>query len=191
MDITDLHRRTVEGFVATLARVGDRWDAPTPCPQWKVRELVNHVVGEDLWTVPLMSGATVEEVGGRFDGDVLGRDPVGTARAAADAAVIATASGVVAGQTVHLSFGDTPAEEYAYQLAADHLVHGWDLAMALRTEPPLDDDLVEALAEWFAGREALYRSAGVIADRPADATSTCPQDDLLLAFGRHPAWSAP
>ncbi|HEV7758789.1 MAG TPA: TIGR03086 family metal-binding protein [Acidimicrobiales bacterium] len=190
MDITDLHRRTVEGFVATLAAVGDRWDAPTPCPQWNVRSLVNHVVGEDLWTVPMMGGATIADIGDRFDGDVLGDDPLATGRGAAEAAIIATASGVVAGQMVHLSFGDTPAEEYAYQLAADHLVHGWDLAMAVRSDPQLDDDLVEALADWFAEREELYRSSGAIADRPTSATSTCPADDLLLAFGRHPAWSA-
>ena len=50
--------------------------------------------------------------------------------------------------------------------------------------------LVEALAEWFAEREELYRASGAIGERPANATSTCPQDDLLLAFGRHPAWSA-
>jgi hypothetical protein len=139
----------------------------------------------------MMEGATIAEVGDRYDGDVLGDDPVKAGRAAAEAAVAATAAGVAAGRTVHLSFGDTPADEYAYQLAADHLVHGWDLAMALRVPPPLDDDLVEALAEWFAEREELYRAAGAIGDRPSDAASTCPQDDLLLAFGRHPAWAAP
>jgi uncharacterized protein (TIGR03086 family) len=190
MDITDLHRRTVEGFVATLAQAGDRWDAPTPCPQWNVRALVNHVVGEDLWTVALMEGATIEEVGGRFDGDVLGHDPLATARGAADAATIAAGSGLIAGRTVHLSFGDTPAEEYAYQLAADHLVHGWDLAAAVGGDRQFDPELVEALASWYVDREDLFRAAGAIGERPADVTPSGPQDHLLVAFGRRPDWKA-
>jgi uncharacterized protein (TIGR03086 family) len=190
MDVIDLHRRTVAEFVSRLDSVGDQWAAPTPCPDWDVRALVNHIVGEDLWTVPLMEGATIEEVGDRFDGDLLGDDPVAAARGAAEAATIATGSGVVAGRTVHLSFGDTPAEEYAYQLAADHLIHGWDLAAAVGGDREFDPELVEALASWFTEREELFRAAGAIADRPAEVAPSGPQDRLLVAFGRRPDWKS-
>jgi uncharacterized protein (TIGR03086 family) len=190
MDVIDLHRRTVAEFVSRLDTVGDQWAAPTPCSDWDVRALVNHVVGEDLWTVPLMNGATIEEVGDRFEGDTLGDDPIGAAKAAADAATIAAASGLVARRVVHLSFGDTPAEEYAYQLAADHLIHGWDLSAAVGGDRRLDPELVEALAPWFAEREDAYRSAGAIAGRPKGVTPSGPEADLLLAFGRDPGWKA-
>jgi uncharacterized protein (TIGR03086 family) len=189
MDAANLHSRSVEEFLSRLETVGDRWSAPTPCSEWDVRALVNHVVAEDLWTAPLMTGATIEEVGDRFEGDVLGGDPIVTARAAADAAVTATASAVVAGRTVHLSFGETPAEEYAYQLAADHVIHGWDLAAATGGDRRFDPELVEALATWFVEREELFRSSGAIAERPADEGSTDPQDRLLEAFGRRPRWA--
>jgi uncharacterized protein (TIGR03086 family) len=181
MDEIDLHRRTVAEFVKRLEGVGGQWDAPTPCRDWDVRALVNHVVYEDVWTVPMMEGATVADVGNRFEGDLLGDDPVAAGRAAADAATIAAASGLVAGRTVHLSFGDTPAAEYVYQLAADHLIHGWDLAAATGGDRRFDPELVDALAIWFAEREAAYRTAG---DAPDD-----PQDRLIMAFGRHPDWS--
>lgn len=190
MDVIDLHRRTVAEFVSRLDAVGDQWAAPTPCPAWDVRALVNHVVGEDLWTVPLMDGATMEEVGDRFEGDVLGADPVATARSAAEAATGAAARAVAAGRAVHLSFGDTPAQEYAYQLAADHLVHGWDLAAATGGDRVFDPELVAALAAWFAEREDLYRAGGVIAERPTGAPVSSPQDGLLVAFGRDPGWKA-
>jgi uncharacterized protein (TIGR03086 family) len=195
MHVTDLHRRSVEGFMARLDALegldGDAWAAPTPCEQWDVRALVNHVVNEDLWTVPLMDGATLEEVGDRFDGDLLGDDPVAMARAACDTAIMAAASGIVAGQTVHLSFGDTPADEYAYQLAADHIIHGWDLAAATAGDRTIDPELVEALAAWFSEREELYRATGAIGDRPSvDASDPAdPQARLLIAFGRDPSWA--
>jgi uncharacterized protein (TIGR03086 family) len=195
MHVTDLHRRSVEGFVARLdalePRDGEIWSAPTPCEEWDVRALVNHIVNEDLWTVPLMEGATIDEVGDRFDGDLLGDAPIAMARAACDTAIVAAASGVVAGQTVHLSFGDTPAEEYAHQLAADHVIHGWDLAAATGGDRTIDPELVEALSAWFVEREDLYRSAGVIAGRPdvTDPGPADPQARLLVAFGRDPSWA--
>ena len=105
-----------------------------------MRDLANHVTNENLWTVPLMEGATIEEVGDRFDGDVLGEDPIGSALTAARAAITSVAAQLPQGGTVQLSFGETPKEEYAMQLAADNLIHGWDMAAATggdtRMEPP-------------------------------------------------------
>jgi uncharacterized protein (TIGR03086 family) len=190
MHVIDLHRRTVDEFAVRLDAIAEgQWHHPTPCADWDVRALVNHVVGEDLWTVPLMGGATIAEVGDRFDGDLLGDDPGMIARAACDAAVPAVASGVVAGRTVHMSFGDAPADEYAHQLAADHLVHAWDLAAAVGAERRLDPELVDACAAWFADREELYRRAGVIGERPIGDVPDDPQDRLLVSFGRDPGWS--
>ena len=40
-----------------------------------MRDLVNHVVGEDRWTVPLVEGRTIADVGSSLDGDLLGDDP--------------------------------------------------------------------------------------------------------------------
>jgi uncharacterized protein (TIGR03086 family) len=193
MHVTDLHRRSVEGFAARVDALDglapERWAAPTPCADWNVRALLNHIVYEDLWTVPLMEGATIEEVGSRYDGDLLGDDPLAAARAACDMAVTATASGIVAGRTVHLSFGDVPAEEYAHQLAADHMIHGWDLAVATGGDTSMDPDMVEALASWFADNEAAYRDSGAIAERPAaDGTPGDAWAELLRAFGRDPGW---
>ena len=76
MELADLHRRSVESWRSRLDAVDDsQWTLPTPCTEWDVRALVNHVIGEELWTVPLVDGATIEEVGDRFDGDLLGDDP--------------------------------------------------------------------------------------------------------------------
>lgn len=191
MDVTELHRRTVAEFTSRLGQIGDRWDASTPCSDWNVRDLVNHVVGEDLWTVPLMGGRTVDDVGDRYDGDVLGDEPVVTGRTAAQAAMDATAEAVTAGRTVHLSFGDFPAAEYAYQLAADHLIHAWDLAAGIGAERRLESELVEAVAEWFTRWEDAYRQAGAIGEPPRADVPSDPQGRLLHTMGRNPDWGRP
>ncbi len=182
--VVSLHRRTVEVFVDRVEAIGDeQWEAPTPCSEWDVRALVNHVVGEDRWTAPLLGGATIAEVGDRYDGDLLGAEPVEAARDAAAEAVAAVGHHLPAGGTVHLSYGDEDMEEYVRQLAADHLIHAWDVASATGGDTTLDPELVEEVATWFAGREELYRGAGVTGPQ-VDVTTDDPAVKLLAAFGR-------
>ena len=187
MDAWTLHRRAVEEWLHRAAAVDDgQWQRPTPCADWDVRALVNHVVGEELWTRPLVEGSTVEEVGDRFDGDVLGDEPQDVvARAAADAAAAMDERGPRGG-LVHLSFGETPIDEYAMQLTADHLVHGWDLAAATGQDRALDADLVDAVGTWFQGMEELYRGAGAVGPRVGAGGDA--QTELLAAFGRDASW---
>ena len=190
MDLMAAYRRSLVEFTERVRLVRpEQWSAATPCADWNVRELVNHVVGEDRWTAPMFAGATIAEVGDRFDGDLLGADPAGSAADAAKEAEAAIAEPGALDRVVHLSFGDTPAREYVAQLLADHLIHAWDLAAAIGADPGLDADAVHHCAGWFADREELYRRAGAIGprvDMPPDAGE---QDRLLAAFGRDPAWS--
>lgn len=189
MDLHTLYHRTVESWAERVNGVAaDQWDRPTPCREWTVRDLTNHVVGEDLWTAPLVQGSTIEDVGDRFDGDLLGDDPVSTALAAAAEATRSVAEAISRDEPVHLSYGEETLAEYVHQLAADHLVHGWDLAVATGGDPRLDPGLVAEVAAWFADREDLYRQAGVIGS-PVGAGGDA-QADLLAAFGRDPGWGA-
>jgi uncharacterized protein (TIGR03086 family) len=192
MNSAELHRRAVAEFAARLDALGASgpksatWTQATPCADWDVRALVNHITYEDRWTTPILDGKTVAEVGDAFDGDLLGDDPIG-AFAAASAEATGTSSRVPLDRTVHLSFGDVPAGEYLYQLAADHLVHGWDLAAATGGDRHFDEEVVAAAADWFTERESLYRQSGSIGAR-VPVSSADPQDRLMAAFGRDPAW---
>jgi uncharacterized protein (TIGR03086 family) len=190
MDLQTLYERTLESWTDRVQAVGpERWDSSTPCSDWDVRALVNHVAGEDLWTEELVRGATIEEVGGRLDGDLLGSDPREAALDAAARASRAVAETLPGHGKVHLSYGDEDIDEYVAQLAADHLIHGWDLAAATGGETDLDPELVSEVAAWFAEREELYRSGGAVGPR-LESTSD-PQSQLLAAFGRDAGWAAP
>lgn len=190
MDVVELHERTVSGFVEQVDRAdGAGWGDPTPCAGWSVRDLVNHLVAEDRWTRPLLEGRTIDEVGSALDGDLLGDDPRAAVHAAADEAVGAVQALLHDGAKVQLSYGEESAEEYVRQLAADHLVHAWDLAAATGTDYDPDPALVAEVAGWFVEREALYRAAGIISARPP-AGAGGELGDLLVAMGRDPAWGA-
>jgi uncharacterized protein (TIGR03086 family) len=190
MDVVELHRRASNEFVRQVAAVrAEQWGDPTPCSDWDVRTLVNHVVGEERWTVPLMAGRTIADVGDSLEGDLLGDDPADAAAEAARAAQEAVIEPVLTGATVQLSYGEEQAAEYVYQLTADHLIHGWDLAVAIGSEPELDPAVVDGVAAWFKDREELYRGGGAIGDRVD--TDDGPEAALLGAFGRDPGWTRP
>jgi uncharacterized protein (TIGR03086 family) len=180
-----LYQRALDVFDTRIRAVRpDQWSEPTPCAGWNVRQLVNHVVAEDLWAPSLLAGKTIAEVGDAFDGDQLGADPVAAWTTAAAAARAAAAEPGAESRTVHLSYGAERAAEYLMQLFADHLIHGWDLAIAVGADTALPADLVEACGFWFAQREAGYRAAGAIAERVPVAAGADRQTRLLAAFGR-------
>ena len=82
-DLVALFTRSMERFVDRVSQVdAGQWSMPTPCTEWDVRALVNHVTYEQLWAPHLLAGETVEQVGDRYDGDVLGAEPLATTRTA-------------------------------------------------------------------------------------------------------------
>ena len=144
---------------------------------------MNHVVGEDRWIPPLLAGQTIADVGNSLDGDLLGDDPT-QAWSTAWAAALAAADATEPDRIVQLSFGPTPTAEYLWQIAADHLIHGWDLAVAIGADRTLDEQSVAAVHDWFVDREEMYRAGGVIGDRPPVAADASAQTRLLAMFGR-------
>jgi uncharacterized protein (TIGR03086 family) len=185
MNISAMFRGAVEEFDARVRQIGThQWQAVTPDEDWSVRDLVNHIVGEDLWAPPLLAGSTIAEVGDRFDGDVLGAEPQAAWAAASAEAVRAVEQDGAMNRIVHLSFGDFPGREYTLQLSADHLIHAWDLARAIGADERLDARLVASCATWFDAVEDAYRSAGAIAARPPVPGDADAQTILLARFGR-------
>lgn len=185
IEVRGLYRRAQDAFGARVHGVADDgWAAATPCTDWDVQSLVNHVLSEVRWAVPLLAGRTIAEVGDRFDGDLLGDDPAGRWDDAAREALAAVDDEGAMERIVHLSFGDFPGRDYAMQLYADLLIHGWDLSVATRQDTRLDPELVNACAVWFAGVADGYRQAGAVGPRLDVPNDADPQERLLAAFGR-------
>jgi uncharacterized protein (TIGR03086 family) len=151
VSVASLHERSVEAFSERVRAIqpGSEWDLPTPCTEWSVRDLVNHVAYGDLWVRPLLEGKTLEEVGDRFEGDVLGDDPVAGYERAAEDALAAVSQADLAVGKVHTSGGVIDASEYVSQRTMDNLIHAWDVARAIGASEDFDLGLVTFVLEMF------------------------------------------
>ena len=77
MDISALHRQALDAARPVVAGIRpDQLDLPTPDAEWDVRALLNHVVAGNWWAAELAAGKSIEDVGDRLDGDLVGADPL-------------------------------------------------------------------------------------------------------------------
>lgn len=186
-DVVELYRRSLDEFGRRVHAVRpDQWGCPTPCEKWEVRNLISHLVTEQLWVPSLVTeGMTVAEVGGALDGDPLGADPVAAWDSAAAAALAAFAAPGALERTVHLSYGDRPAVEYAREMIFDLVVHSWDLARGIEGDETIAADLVDAV---YSGLDpdADLSDTGMY-DPPVPVAADADEQTRLIALtGRKP-----
>ena len=162
-DIAELHAQALDATGRIVAGIPPgRWHAGTPCQGWDVRALLNHVVSGNLWAAELAAGATIEGVGDRLDGDVLGPDPARSYDASAAAAAAAFRGPGALDASCAVSYGPVPGSVYAGHRFLDVFIHGWDLAAATGQDTTLDSGLMEACREVIEPQLELFRQAGAI-----------------------------
>ena len=183
--VADWHTRALDATGRVVAAIpADRWLARTPCPEWDVRGLVSHLVSGNLWAAELGAGATIEQVGDRLDGDVLGAGPAAAYATSARAASDAFHRPGALDAPCAVSYGPVPGSVYAGHRLIDVLIHGWDLATATGQDAALDDDLVEACRQVAEPQIAMLRASGAFTEgRPAPPDGSA-QTRLLATLGR-------
>ena len=186
-DVAELHRRASHWFGTLVHQIGiDQWHLPTPCADWDVRALVNHVTGEALWTPPLMARQTIEDVGDRFDGDVLGADPTAAYDESAGAASEAFHAPGAMEAPCAVSYGPVPGEVYLGHRFVDVVVHGWDVAKATGQDTTLDPELVEACWTVIEPQKDLLLGSGAFGTNHEPEPGADRQTALLELLGRTP-----
>jgi uncharacterized protein (TIGR03086 family) len=184
-DIAQLHRRALDATGRTVAGIrSDQWSDVTPDPDWDVKALLNHVVAGNLWAGELVSGRTIDEVGDRLDGDVLGDDPTSAYDASAKVAADAFEAPGALDAPCAVSYGPVPGSVYAGHRFVDVLVHGWDLATATGQDPTLQPDLALACLEVVEPQAEMLRASGMFGPLVKTAADADPQTRLLAMLGR-------
>lgn len=173
MDITELHRRAAEGFATRLAAVGDdHWTLPTPCPEWRVRDLVEHVLGNHERAAALLGGGAP--------------DPTGDATRRWTTACAAIRSGLSAPGTADRLApspfgGRAPVSDVVAILTTDLTAHTWDLARALGADDRLDPDVVAVLLPLVERAGPAMGATGKFAP-PVDVPETAGAQRRFLAL---------
>jgi uncharacterized protein (TIGR03086 family) len=171
-------------FGARVHAVGaEQWASSTPCTEWDVTALVDHLIDEHLWAPPLLAGMDLAAAQQVVDAAKDGGDRVAAWDAAAAASQKAVAEPGAVDRQVNLSRGTTSAGEYLTEMIADLTLHSWDLGRAIGVDEPLPPELVRfslPLAQRYAGAEPYF---GPPVELPDGASE---QDRLIATSGRSP-----
>ena len=155
---------------------------PTPCADWDVRALLNHVLGNNDLYAAGAAGLPVDWA--ERARDRVGGDPL----AAYDrSAAAVTAAFAAASPTTEISFpfGVLPAQQAVAVHFVDILVHGWDLAVATGQDPALPDDLAEAAMLVVAAYPPeVWGTSAFFADKVTSSPAEPPYVRLVKLVGR-------
>jgi uncharacterized protein (TIGR03086 family) len=184
-DIAQLHRKALDETRPIVARI-DRaqWADATPCSDWDVQVLLNHLVSGNLWAAELGSGRTIEEVGDRLDGDVLGDDTLAAYDASAKAAAAIFEAPGALDAPCAVSYGPVPGSVYTGHRFIDVLIHGWDLATATGQDATLDPELVDAAYGLLQDQADMVRASGMFGEDIVVPAGASAQTQLLAFIGR-------
>lgn len=164
---------------------------PTPCTEFDVEQLRNHVLG---WLTNFAAGYA--DPHGQARADVEGyrapTDPAAEVRSAADLLDRAIRGGAAA-RPLKLEDAAMPGDMALSMILWEYQVHGWDLARATGQDwsPP-----AAAAAESLAFAPAMltddYQGEGKLFAESVDVPEDAPPLDRLLGLsGRDPRWSGP
>jgi uncharacterized protein (TIGR03086 family) len=176
MDPLVAHQRAQEAFAGVLAKVSpDRYRGPTPCSEWTIRDLIEHVIGGNEH-VGIWSGSGDEPPA--RPGDTVAAHRA-TAAAAQD--VFARPDGM--STMFKLPFGEIPGQIYIGMRTSDVLTHAWDFAVATNQPTDLDPELAaEQLASVRAFVGPQFRGPDKPFGEEQPCSSACAPADQLAAF---------
>lgn len=131
----------------------------TPNPT--LRHILAAHAYDEAWVPDVLAGRTAAEVGGAYDGDLLGDDPIASYDEINDAATDAVTGDLDYDKIVHLSYGDFTLGEYLEHVSTYRAFQAWSIAHLLGLEYSLPDPLVDGLWEIIGPQIDGFRAMGV------------------------------
>jgi len=178
-DVQDAYRRVSKDFDAAVrAMTRDKWEAQSPCEQWRARDVVVHVVAGHRGVIAGVRGGQPATLGADEDPrrawaeasralDEITGEPQALAKEI-DGPVGKMAAGQIIGQFVTM----------------DLLVHTWDLARAVGADERLDEDSVRRAYETLKPMDAMIRQPGVFGPKLEPPPGADLQTEFLYFLGR-------
>lgn len=165
--------------------------APTPCAEYDVRQLTNHIVG---WLENFANGfaaadgtCPVKEVSAIEVARTDAADRISAAAAQLDAAI---RDGAAERPLTIIDAGALPGQMALSMILGEYLVHGWDLARATGQPWSPEPHAADAARQFLGGMVTPEtRAPGGMFGPEVAIADTAPALDRLVGFtGRDPGW---
>ena len=178
-DESQRYRLIADGFDARVsATPRGGWDAPSPCSEWKARDVVGHVVGNHRWLAATVRGGEAKAMGED-------EDPAEAWRSAYATVVELTDDPTAMAALVEGPMGKLPFEQMLGRFVCmDVLVHTWDLARAVGADEQLDKDSVATAFEAMKPMDEQIRQPGVFGPKLEPPVGADTQTEFLYFLGR-------
>jgi uncharacterized protein (TIGR03086 family) len=180
--LNDLDRVLTSVTRLTAGISEDQWTWDTPCSEWNVHGLLNHLHIGNLSFAAQLRG----EPAPRGGVDHLGSDPHDAFLAGATDLLKSFALPGVLDMTFESPMGPAPGNVLLRLRVGETFVHGWDLARATNQPPDLPADLAQTLLDSFQKRLAAMPSRGPFGPAQPAADDAPPMDQLVALLGRRP-----
>lgn len=162
----------------------DQLDLPTPCEEWDVRTLINHLLDSLEMFEGVAKGGSLRPP--HHPPDLVGGETAADYERARASMLAAFREPGVMDKTAPWLGGQVPMEQMVRTIFGDVLIHGWDLAKATGQDTTMPADLAEAAWEQGEGgipdmvRGSIFKTAVEVPD------SASAQDKLIAYTGRTP-----
>jgi uncharacterized protein (TIGR03086 family) len=175
-DPLELYGQASQWALSKVPGAATKLDAATPCDEWAVRQLMNHMLETQNYFVSTARGVDASRPS-PDPPELLGDDPVADFEGArTDMLSTFGEAGVIekTGPSLGIAFTDL-------------LVHTWDLARATGQDATMPEGLPEAAYQMIHGRFTDDQRKGVFKPEVPVPASASAQDKLLAYTGRDPS----
>jgi uncharacterized protein (TIGR03086 family) len=178
-DVQDRYRQVSNGFDAAVrAATPDKWEAQSPCEQWRARDVVAHVVAGHRGVIAGVRGGDAKPLGAD-------EDPERAWEQACRAVGEITADPEALGKEIDGPVGKMPVGQIIGRFVTmDLLVHTWDLARAVGADERLDEDSVRHAYEGIKPMDAMIRQPNVFGPKLEPPLGADVQTEFLYFLGR-------
>lgn len=175
-DYLDLYRQASAWTLDRVRGAAGSMHATTPCDQWDVRQLMNHMLETQRYFVGSARGEQASPPTSDHPPELLDGDPVSSfERARQETIDTFGAEGVIerTGPAIGIAF-------------ADQLLHGWDLAKATGQDATMPEGLADVAYATIHGKFTDEQREGTFGPEVAVPETASAQEKLLAYTGRDP-----
>jgi uncharacterized protein (TIGR03086 family) len=188
--VSNLERVLGEARALVSSLTNDDLPTQTPCSEWKVTGLVEHMIGVVTnFGRALGGGAPTPPSASGADGATAGSLSAAYGQAV-DALVSAARAPGALDKTLKLPFGEMPAQRGIGIALADQMIHTWDLSKALGRPYTMDETLatmvLRGMHELIAANPNARGEGRAFGLEVPCSESASAQDRLVAFAGRQP-----